>query len=152
MFPSRTFAAQLTAKMGLAASVVVLAPCANPRPAADHLTQLCQQEDLTSVSQRLALAGGYHALSRRDLVCAERLSHAARSKDAKDPYAALNLGAIYQRTGRLDAARQEYEEVLKLDAPDSDSRAETAHLATREQLLSRRPADIARHNLALMQR
>jgi Flp pilus assembly protein TadD len=138
--------------LGLSLTIGFLSACASTSTSVDHLAQLCQQKDLSSTSQRVVLAGGYHALSRRDLACAERLSLDARSKDMKDPYAALNLGAVYQRTGRLDQARLEYDAVLQLDSASDSKALELAHLATREQLLSRRPADIARHNLALMQR
>jgi Flp pilus assembly protein TadD len=149
------FACQLLRGLGpvcLPLLLSVLSACASITAPADPLTQLCQQSDLSSASQRLVLAGGYHALARANFACAERLSLEARSKDRQDPYAALNLGALYQRTGRPDQARLEYDAVLLLDSSDPSKSIELAHVATREQLRSRRPSEIARHNLALMQR
>ncbi len=152
MFHIRSVLRRWTATLISWLGVSLLGACASTSAPVDPLTQLCQQRDLSSSSQRMVLAGGYHALSRSDLACAERLSLEARAKDMKDPYAALNLGAVYQRTGRLERARQEYDAVLQLDSSSDSKSVETAHVATREQLVSRRPAEIARHNLGLMPR
>jgi Flp pilus assembly protein TadD len=81
----------------------------NQPPAPQVLQDLCATKDLSNTKQRTLLAGGYHAIEKNDLVCAERLTVEARKVDPKDPYAALNLGAIYQRTGRIDLARSEYQ-------------------------------------------
>jgi Flp pilus assembly protein TadD len=130
--------------------VLLSSACSTTRTSDDALTQLCGQQDLSKTSQRVVLAGGYHALAKKDLVCAERLTMDARQKDLKDPYAALNLGAIYQRSGRIDQARDLYSTVITLDSSNDSSSSEQSHLATRDQQVNKRPADIARHNLALI--
>ncbi len=133
-----------------ALAVLVLSACSTARTNDDMIAQLCAQTDLSSASQRLVLAGGYHALAKQDLACAERLTIDARKKDSKDPYAALNLGAIYQRSGRIDQARELYALVIELDRGKDNANSEPSHLATRDQQVNKRPAEIARHNLALI--
>ncbi len=129
---------------------LAIAGCSSTKTSDESLAQLCAQQDLSKASQRVVLAGGYHALAKKDLVCAERLTLDARQKDLKDPYAALNLGAIYQRSGRIDLARQLYSTVIALEDSKGSSTNEQSHLATQDQQINKRPADIARHNLALI--
>jgi hypothetical protein len=135
---------------GLLTLALVGSGCSTARTSDDALAQLCAQSDLSKTSQRAVLAGGYHALEKKDLICAERLTADARQKDLKDPYAALNLGAIYQRSGRIDQARELYNTVITLDSSKDSTGSEPSHLATRDQQVNKRPADIARHNLALI--
>jgi Tfp pilus assembly protein PilF len=150
---SFTSLASLGKHAALVLATVLLGACSStPRSSDESLAELCAQRDLSKTSQRVSLAGGYHALAKKDLVCAERLTLDARQKDMKDPYAALNLGAVYQRTGRIEQARELYSVVLELDGLKNESAVEAAHLATRDQQVQKRPAEIARHNLALLQR
>jgi Flp pilus assembly protein TadD len=130
----------------------MLGACATPRTGDLTLAELCAQTDLRTMNQRMILAGGYHALAKGDFVCAEKLTLDAHRKDPKDAYAALNLGAIYHRTGRPVQAQALYTVVLELDGQKSDSSSEPAQLATLDQQKQKRPAEIARHNLALLQR
>jgi Tfp pilus assembly protein PilF len=155
--PLTTFSLSLTRLNHKAASVFAsalvslsIAGCSSTKTGDESLAQLCAQQDLSKTSQRVVLAGGYHALAKKDLVCAERLTLDARQKDLKDPYAALNLGAIYQRSGRIDLARQLYSTVIALEDSKGSSTNEQSHLATQDQQINKRPADIARHNLALI--
>jgi Tfp pilus assembly protein PilF len=130
--------------------LALIAGCSSTKTNDESLAQLCAQQDLSKTSQRIVLAGGYHALAKKDLICAERLTTDARQKDLKDPYAALNLGAIYQRSGRIEQARQLYATVIDLDSSKDCSSKEQSQLATHDQQVNKRPADIARHNLALL--
>jgi Flp pilus assembly protein TadD len=137
-------------KWAIIFSFGLLASCASTGTSDDQLAKLCGTQNLSQQSHRTVLAGGYHALAKNDLVCAERLTLDARIKDPTDPYATLNLGAIYQRTGREAMAKDMYAKTIELDGRNKEqSKATAAHLATRDQLKSKRPAEIAKHNLAL---
>ena len=133
-------------------AVLTTSACTTTRTSDQVLADLCTQQDLSQTRQQVVLAGGYHALARHDLVCAERLTLDARAKDLKDPYAALNLGAIYQRTGRIALAQEMYALVIGLENTRDNSRESQSHLATRDEQVHKKPADIARHNLALLKR
>jgi Flp pilus assembly protein TadD len=121
----------------------------SPQQTQQALQDLCATKDLSNTKQRALLAGGYHAIEKNDLVCAERLTSEARKQDPKDAYAALNLGAIYQRTGRLLMARAEYEQAIKLDsnAGKDASKQEPATVATFDKAKNKTPGDIAQRNL-----
>jgi Flp pilus assembly protein TadD len=144
-FVSRFFAA------GLATAALASLSACSTTPKADTLGKLCatSTKDLHQNSQRVLLAGGYHALREHDLACAERLTFAAQELNPKDSYAALNLGAIYQRTGRLEMAKAEYAKTIELDV-GGEGQSETAQVATVDQAKSHRPSVIARENLVLM--
>jgi Flp pilus assembly protein TadD len=133
-----------------ALALSLVAACASTRSSDDSVAQLCAQQDLSKISQRVSLAGGYYALAKNDLACAERLTLDAKSKDAQDAYAWLNLGAIYQRTQRPELAREHYARAMELDGGKSSDKAETAQMATRDQSRGNRPAEIAQFNLQLM--
>jgi len=90
------------------------------------------------------LSGGYEALGKNDLNCAERLTLKAREVDPKDPYAALNLGVIYQKQGKNPMARTQYDEAIRLDGSDSKKSGESASEATNERHINRRPGEIAK--------
>ena len=133
-------------------SVAALAGCAGPQPSTSaSLQALCDQRDLSTINQRQLLAGGYYAIANKNLVCAERLTSKARELDANDPYAALNLGAIYQRTNRHELAKTEYEKAIELDG-SANSDAEQAVESTAEEAKNKRPRDIARRNLAMLKK
>jgi Tfp pilus assembly protein PilF len=134
--------------------VLLFTGCAssqNSKASQDRLTALCAKQDLSQESQRTVLAGGYFALEKNDLPCAERLTLDAREKNLQDAYATLNLGAIYQRTGRESLAKDMYAKTIELDGGKANKdEAPTSHLATRDQQKGRHPAEIAKHNLALL--
>jgi Flp pilus assembly protein TadD len=124
--------------------------CATPQQTGQQaLQELCKSADLSNTKQRTLLAGGYQAIEKNDLACAERLTNEARRKDPKDAYAALNLGAIYQRTGRIELARNEYKEAIALDSRDSkdSEKSEGATVATLDDAKNKSPGDIAKRNL-----
>ena len=134
---------------------LIVAGCASVQQTpltASSLQNLCASADVTQYNQRQLLAAGFKAIENKDLVCAERLTSKARELDPKDPYAALNLGAIYQRTNRLNMASEEYKQVILLDGGDKQSRSKTAVEVTAEMAKDKRPADIAKSNLALLQK
>jgi Tfp pilus assembly protein PilF len=135
-------------------SIALIAGCANSpnsQSNQDRLAELCAKQDLSQVTQRTVLAGGYFALEKNDLPCAERLTLDAREKNPNDAYATLNLGAIYQRTGRDHQAKDMYVKTMELDGGKADQeKAPESHLATRDKQKNKRPTDIAKHNLALL--
>jgi Tfp pilus assembly protein PilF len=119
----------------------------------ERLVALCTTKDLSQVTQRTVLAGGYFALEKNDLPCAERLTLDAREKNLKDAYATLNLGAIYQRTGRITQAKDMYSKTIELDGGNNDQdKAPESHLATNDKQKNKRPTDIAKYNLALLEK
>ena len=127
--------------LGVIAISLSLAACAGLNQDSATVQRLCEMPDLSEVSQSEQLAGGYYALENNDMVCAERLTKSARSTNPKDPYAALNLGAIYQQSGRTEMAKASYQDVLRLDANSNTSADNTAGVSPRE---------IVRRNLALL--
>lgn len=86
-------------------------------------------------------------MGKNDLICAERLTLKAREVDPKDPYAALNLGVIYQRQGKSSIARTQYDEAIRLDGSDSQKSIGDAAEATDQRFISHRPGEIAKRNL-----
>jgi Tfp pilus assembly protein PilF len=131
-------------------ATLTLGACATQQKSAQQaLQELCTTSDLSNTKQRTLLAGGYQAIEKNDLICAERLTNEARQKDPKDAYAALNLGAIYQRTGRIELARIEYKEAIALDGGDNkdSEKSEGATVATLDNAKNKTPGDIAKRNL-----
>lgn len=115
---------------------------------------LCANDSLKlgDYSQRSLLGAGYKALEAERFDCAERLLSQARIMDSKDPYVQLNLGVVYQRTGRQEQARAAYMETIKLDSLGDGGQSEVAIVATQEEAIGRKmhPSEIARHNLNLL--
>jgi tetratricopeptide (TPR) repeat protein len=131
-------------------AVLFVAACSTgQQPTKQVLQDLCVTKDLSNTAQRALLAGGYHAIEKNDLACAERLTIEARKVDPKDAYAALNLGAIYQRTGRLEMARSEYQQAIDLDEKSSKDggTSESSTIATLDNAKNKTPGDIAKRNL-----
>ncbi len=91
--------------------------------------------------QRLADLG-FAAIAEGNLGLAETYLDAALAINPNNPYALLNLGVVYQHTGRMPAARKLYNKLTVLDPPDA------AVTATRERQVGTRLVDIARSNLA----
>lgn len=133
--------------------ITVLTSCTTSRPSEDTLQQLCQpQAQLDNKSQYTLLSGGYEAIAKNDLGCAERLTIKARELDPKDPYAALNLGVIYQKQGKNKMARTQYDDAVRLDEGTSDSKKAEASEATDDRFVNRRPSEIAKRNLKTLPR
>jgi Flp pilus assembly protein TadD len=159
MVPSsfKLFTQRIVSTVGIAlCSAMLFTGCASTQGIAsnnDRLVALCTTQDLRQVAQRTVLAGGYFALEKNDLPCAERLTLDAREKNLKDAYATLNLGAIYQRTGRLSQAKDMYSKTIELDGGNKDQdKAPESHVATNDKQKSKRPTDIAKYNLALLEK
>ena len=74
-----------------------------------------------STDQRLA-DKGFEAIENGQLVDAERVLTEALDSNPDNPYALLNLGAVYQRTGRFDQAREMFERVVALDPQEVPAR------------------------------
>jgi len=74
-----------------------------------------------STDQRLA-DKGFEAIENGQLVDAERVLTEALDSNPDNPYALLNLGAVYQRTGRFDQAQEMFERVIALDPQEVPAR------------------------------
>ncbi len=71
------------------------------------------KEDARLVNQ------GYNSLVNGNVGEAEQQFKAAFEVNPDNPYAMLNLGVIYARTGREELARAMYRKVIENDASDS---------------------------------
>ena len=65
---------------------------------------------------------GFEAIENGQLVDAERVLTEALDSNPDNPYALLNLGAVYQRTGRFDQAQEMFERVIALDPQEVPAR------------------------------
>jgi len=74
-----------------------------------------------STDQRLANKG-FEAIEKGQLVDAERILTEALDANLDNPYALLNLGTVYQRTGRFDQAQDMFERVIALDPKEVPAR------------------------------
>jgi len=79
----------------------------------------CAAKDMTLSNQ------GYEALSDANYTRAEAYLSEALYLNPENPYALLNLGQVYHKTGRPDKARQMYEKVISLSPPDKERQATT---------------------------
>ena len=68
-----------------------------------------------SSDQRLANKG-FSAIEDGRYADAERMLTDAVQQNPDNPYALLNLGTVYQRTGRFEQAREMFDKVIALDA------------------------------------
>ena len=87
---------------------------------------------------------GFREMSSKNYEQAEASLKKALSINPDNPYALLNMGVVYQETGRLDKARQMYEKVIALQPKDVAEESNTGSLAGKGL------ADIARENLKLL--
>lgn len=95
------------------------------------------------VQSLLGQAYGY--LAANDLTRAEETLLRAARIEPLNAWVILNLGVVYQRTGRTDRARDEYRKVLAVEGP----RASFARVSD-STWKKTSPEEIARHNLKLM--
>ena len=94
------------------------------------------------VSQDMFLVEhGFVELSNSNYLEAEAYLRAALDINPNNPYTLLNLGVVYQDTGRTREAIQMYQKVLELN-PE-----ETAVKSNREGYTGKKIAEIARENL-----
>ena len=88
---------------------------------------------------------GFQDISRRNYGQAEVSLEKALSMNPDNPYALLNMGVVYQETGRLDKARQMYERLIGLQPKDIAEKSNTGSLAGKGLV------DIAKENLRLLE-
>jgi len=88
---------------------------------------------------------GFQAISKRDYAQAEGPLKKALSLNADNPYALLNMGVVYQETGRLDKARQMYERLLALQPEEVAQESNSGSFAGKGLV------DIAKANLKLLE-
>ena len=94
------------------------------------------------VSQDIFLVEqGFEELSNRNYLEAEAYLRAALDINPNNPYTLLNLGVVFQDTGRTKEAVQTYQRVLELN-PE-----ETAVKSNREGYSGKKIVEIARENL-----
>jgi tetratricopeptide (TPR) repeat protein len=67
------------------------------------------QSDMRSVNR------GYDSFLHDDVEGAESKFNAALEKNPNNPYALLNLGVIYERTGRIEQAKEMYRKVIDIE-------------------------------------
>jgi len=68
------------------------------------------------VSRDMKLANkSFSAIENGQLADAEKVLTEALQVNPNNPYALLNLGTVYQRTGRFDEAREMFEKVVALN-------------------------------------
>ena len=88
---------------------------------------------------------GFRAISEKNYRQAETSLENSLSINPDNPYALLNMGVVYQETGRLDKARRMYEKVMALQP------AEVAEESNTGSFAGKGLADIARENLKLLE-
>ena len=83
----------------------------------------------------------FEAISKEDYQQAEALLEVALSINPKNPYVLLNLGVVYQNTGRIEKAREMYVQIILLNPQEvvGDSNIEGAK--------GKKIVDIAKQNL-----
>ena len=87
---------------------------------------------------------GFQQISRKNYEGAELSLEKALSINPDNPYALLNMGVVYQETGRLDKARHMYEKLIGLQPKD------VAEESNAESLAGKGLVDIAKENLKLL--
>jgi len=83
----------------------------------------------------------FEALSEGDYEQAEALLEVALSINPDNPYAILNLGVVYQRTGRIEKAREQYVKIILQDAKETVVRSNVREMEGKSLV------DIAKDNL-----
>ena len=69
----------------------------------------CTPKDMTLSDQ------GFRAISAGNYAEAEKHLEQALSENPDNPYALLNMGVVYQNTGRPEKATEMYERVIELN-------------------------------------
>jgi len=89
---------------------------------------------------------GYHEMSKGNYTVAESYLKESLARNPNNPYARLNMGAVYQNTGRYAEAREQYDRLLALE-PE-----ERAGADTEDSLVGKPLVEIAQSNLTLLER
>ena len=74
-----------------------------------------------STDQKLANRG-FEAIEDGQYVAAEKALTQALEANPDNPYALLNIGTVYQRTGRFNQARVMFEKVVALNPDDKPAK------------------------------
>ena len=88
---------------------------------------------------------GFKEISRKDYGQAEKNLEEALSINPYNPYALLNMGVVYQETGRLDEARRMYRTLIASHPKD------IAEESNKDSSAGKGLAEIARENLELLE-
>lgn len=86
----------------------------------------------------------FEAISVGDYEKAEALLEVALSINPDNPYALLNLGVVYQNTGRIEKAREQYVKIILLDAKETVAKSNVKGMEGKSLV------DIAKENLENM--
>jgi tetratricopeptide (TPR) repeat protein len=89
---------------------------------------------------------GYEELVLENYDQAEAFFDVARSVNPYNPYVLLNLGVVYQNTGRIEDARRMYRQVIELNP------TQRVDKSTEVQHRGKSLADIAKINLANLEK
>jgi Tfp pilus assembly protein PilF len=83
----------------------------------------------------------FEAIAAGDYEKAEALLEVALSINPDNPYALLNMGVVYQHTGRIEKAREQYVKVILMDSQETVSKSNVKGLEGKKLV------DIAKRNL-----
>jgi len=83
----------------------------------------------------------FDAISAGDFEQAEALLEVALSINPDNPFAILNMGVVYQNTGRIEKAREQYVKVILLNSQETVSRSNVKGMEGKSLV------DIAKRNL-----
>ena len=102
-----------------------------------------------------ALRDAYQAIKDKNYADAEKRLLELKEKMPEEPYVLLNLGVVYQMTGRKDEAIAMYEHIVAAAEQDKDARQSTSGDTTADdkasdRMIGRSPAEIAKRNLGLL--
>lgn len=87
---------------------------------------------------------GFDFICKGMYVDAEKYLKQALVVNPENPYALLNLGVVYQNTGRPEKARPLYEKVIKLNPKDTATRSNLEGKAGKTLV------DLAKENLRIL--
>ena len=87
---------------------------------------------------------GFDELSNGNYKKAEEYLQKALEANPDNPYAILNMGVVYQNTGRKEQARERYERVLSLEEREKNK---TAHRSNKDWARGEKLGKIAKRNL-----
>lgn len=85
-------------------------------------------------------------ISRHNYLEAERYLNEALFLNPNNPYALLNMGVVYQNTGRMQEAQVMYEKVVDLDSSDK------AVVSNKDSSVGKTLIELARGNLEILEK
>jgi tetratricopeptide (TPR) repeat protein len=99
----------------------------------------------TTASRDMELANqGFEYLNQGNMAGAENYLNQSLAENPNNPYALLNLGVVYMRTGRAEQARSMFDKVIALDPKDIVSRS------NEPGEVGKTLADLAKDNLKIL--